>query len=117
MVFELYPIQLFTLIAVVVPQAKAIVHPPPPHQLVQENHLGRHVEEVEELQAEELVGVPVALRLELAVALQQLLHPRLPRLPLQLRLTHSEGAEHESPALKTLPDLPRSVEHQRLGEN
>ena len=61
-----------------VPQAQAIVDPPPPHQLVQEDHLRCRVEQVEKLQPQELVGVGVALGLELPVALEQLVHPLLP---------------------------------------
>ena len=99
-----------------VPQVQAIVDPPPSHQLVQEDHLGCCIEQVEQLQPQELIGVAAALGFELAVALEQLVHPRLPLLPIQLRFTHSKGAELESSPLKPLPDLPRSVEHERLGK-
>ena len=49
-----------------VPQVQAIVNPPSPHQLVQEDHLRRYVEKIEQLQTQELVGVAAALGLELA---------------------------------------------------
>ena len=99
-----------------VPQVQAIVDPLPSHQLVQEDHLGCYMEQVEQLQTQELVGVAAALGFERGVKLEQLVHPRLPLLPIQLRFTHSEGAELESSPLKPFPDLPRSVEHDRLGK-
>ena len=53
-----------------VPQVQAIVNPHPPHQLVQEDYLHHCVQQIEQLQTQELVGVAAALGLELGVAVE-----------------------------------------------
>ena len=109
-------VELVPLKVVMLPQSQAIVDPPPAHQLVHQNHLRRCVEQVEQLQPQELVGVGVALGLELAIAAEQPVHPLLPLLLLQLRRPHIQGAKAEPASLKFLPDLSRGVEHERLEE-
>ena len=109
-------VHLFPLEAVVVPEPQAIIDPPLTHQLVHQEHLGHRVRQVEELHHQELVGVPLALGLELAIAFQQLVHPFPPLLVFQLRRSHFLSTELESSAFKALPEDPRGIEHQCLQE-